>query len=549
MRPDRGPPLSRENYAMTDRLRKVLVLLCCVAGFLSCQSLTFAGELASLDPRDWDDAKELAKRIDHHLNAGMEDKNVKPVPLADDGEFFRRINLDLSGCIPEGYRVQDFYDMRYPEKRLRWAETLLQDTEKKDRPNASPGAPGYAEHFANVWRSTLLPRTTNEFGQNFAPAFEIWLRSRLQANTGYDKMVREILTAPYTAQANPNALSFFYANEQKPTNLAAATSRLFLGVNIECARCHPHPFAKKWKRENFWELSAFFVNNGAVRAKIQIENTDKMVEPRFLDGTEPKWKPGDRPTAVLADWITSDDNPYFARATANRVWAYFFGIGLIEPVDEPGDENPPSHPELLDELAKAFIAHKYDLKFLIRAIVASDAYQRTSAAPDGKATDPRLFARMPLRGLSPEQLLDSLLVATGHNEPGMDPYQRQFFGQPNQSLRAAFLSRFTLQDSRTETQTSILQALHMMNSKLVEKALDSAASKTGPLSNVARSYADNKDRAIASLYRMVLARKPRPEEVERVIKFVDARPADEREKALRDVMWALLNSAEFMLNH
>jgi hypothetical protein len=201
---------------------------------------------------------------------------------------------------------------------------------------------------------------------------------------------------------------------------------LFLGVKVECAQCHDHPFAK-WTRTQFWEYAAFFsglqVNqrnpNGMgqgldpKRRQIEIPNAKvkTIVTAKFLDGTDPKWKDDDITRKVLADWATSPENPYFARATANRIWAHFFGIGLVEPVDEFSDENPPSHPELLDALAKGLVENNFDIKFLIRAITASRAYQLTSETTHKSQEDIRLFAHMPIKGLTPEQFFDSFAVA------------------------------------------------------------------------------------------------------------------------------------------
>ncbi len=500
-----------------------------------CGSAALAGEPSGVEPRYLEEAKALAARIDQHVAAALNAQGIKPAGRASDGEFIRRAYLDVAGRIPDLTAARNFLDDRRPDKRLLWIEQLLAD----DR---------YVQHFANVWRAMLLPQAADEMGRNFAPGFEAWLRDRLRSNTGYDKMVRELLIPATPTNTNNGPFAFYLAQEQKPENLAASVARLFLGVNLECAQCHPHPFAR-WKREQFWELAAFFApGSGAGRAKIPLPNSDKIVEARFLDGKEPSWERGSVPQAVLADWITADDNPYFARAAVNRVWAYFFGIGLIEPVDEPSDQNPPSHPELLDELAQEFRAHRYDLKYLIRGILASAAYQRTSAADGGPASSPRLLARRAIRGLSPEQLLDSLTVATGYATPDVAT-SSNVVTPPNQSPRAAFLAKFTAQGSRTETQTSILQALHMMNGALVSRAVAHSveADAVHYLSTV--DYPANKARAVDTLYVLVLSRQPRPEEIERVIRYVDRVPSNERGKALGDVLWALLNSAEFMLNH
>lgn len=520
---------------MTDRLGKGWELGLVLAVFVT--GAVPAAEPNSAESRRPEEARALAARIDHHIGAALTANGVRPAPRSGDGEFIRRAFLDLTGRIPDVTAARNFLDDRRPDKRLLWVEQLLADER-------------YAHHFAHVWRAALLRRTTNDNGQDFAPGFENWLREKLRANAGYDKLVRELVTTPSgPTNLNQGPIAFYFANEQKPENLAASVSRLFLGINLECAQCHPHPFAR-WKREQFWELTAFFARGSTAlgRPTVAIPNTDKVVEARFLDGKEPRWEAGSDPAEVLADWITADENPYFARAAVNRVWAYFFGIGLIEPLDEPGDQNPPSHPALLNELAREFRAHRYDLQYLIRGIVASEAYQRTSAADDGRPANPRLFARMAVRGLSPEQLLDSLAVATGYVTQE-SPYNNPV-GAENLAPRAAFLAKFTGPESRAETQTSILQALHMMNGPLMEKAVAHSVAHDAVhyLSTV--DYPANKARAVDTLYVLVLSRRPRSEEVQRVVRYVDrSDTTDARKRALGDVLWALLNSAEFMLNH
>src|SRR5262249_5716968 len=225
----------------------------------------------------------------------------------------------------------------------------------------------------------------------------------------------------------------YYAKEAKPENLAAATARLFLGVQLDCAQCHDHPFAK-WSRDQFWGLAGFFAGIETTqpnaffaplrevfdRRELVIPNTDRVVQATFLDDQEPDWKPRTSSRVTLAEWITNKENAFFARATANRMWGYIFGTGVYEPVDDFTDEHRPSHPEMLDELAKAFADSGFDLKFLLRAILLSDTYQRDSALTEPGQTDPRLYARFPVQGMTPEQLYDSLTLISraGQEGPG-----------------------------------------------------------------------------------------------------------------------------------
>jgi hypothetical protein len=370
-----------------------------------------------------------------------------------------------------------------------------------------------------------------------------------------------------SVEASPGA-AFFEANEYKPENLAASTARRFLGVRLECAQCHNHPFSS-WTRKQFWEFAAFFSGVQAPSWNIQIINnstnsfnpvnstvpttsqpisrtiampgTDKVVEARFPDGKSPVWKDNVESRQALAEWLTSPANRYFARTAANRLWAHFFGAGIIDPVDdEPTDDNPASHPELLAELTAQFVANNYDVKYLIRAITSSKAYQRTSAASHVNQNQPRLFARMAVKGLTPEQFFDSLALATGFQDPsGHQPGVIV----PN-TPRGDFLIMFSNQDKKTETQTSILQALTLMNGKLVADATSLTGSqKLAALLNGTGTNAEK----LETLYLSTLSRLPRPEESSRMLRYVDGQ-SDTR-AAFADIFWALLNSSEFRFNH
>ncbi len=500
---------------------------------------------------------DLAFRIDHWIEAGYRARQVQPAPLTDDAEFLRRVYLDLTGRIPPVAEVHRFLRSKDPDKRRLLIEELL-------------SSPGYVNHFATVWRQAILPPSNNQQQQFFAAQMEQWLKSKLRDETPYNQWVQELLiTGPGMVQqplnriqvANQQAAAiFFQANEFKPENLAASSSRLFLGVKLECAQCHDHPFAR-WSRKQFWELAAFFTDiqpqgRGRVqqpmpaprpgKREIKIPGTEKVVQARFLDGKEPNLADGANARKVLADWI-SIDNPFFARAVVNRYWAYFFGIGLVDPVDElENEDHPPSHPELLAELAKAFARKGYDHKFLIRAITSSKTYQLTSASQS--SGDIRAFARMPLRGLSGEQLFDSLCQATGYRDNGQNSNQRGFgpqFGTP----RAEFLNRFdNSADRRTEHQTSILQALALMNGKFIADATSVERSQT--LQAIVESpFLDHRQR-LDTLFLAALSRPMREAEASRLLPYVEkGGPSSDSRKALADVFWVLLNSSEFNINH
>lgn len=493
------------------------------------------------------DPQKLADRIDSHIDARVKAGKVTPAPLAEDAEFLRRAYLDITGRIPSTRDVCDFLADTDPGKRAKLIDELLE-------------TPRHAGHFAAIWRAALVPEVTAvPEARVFRAGFEGWLRGRFRANTRYDVWVRELLTVPLSSDAesptpalrrpeDPNPLAFYAVKEAKPENLAAATSRVFLGVQIECAQCHDHPFAK-WTRDQFWNTAAFFagverqgdgvfapISEAAGRHEIAPAAGKKPVPALFLDDTDLKWKSGVSPRVPLADWVTARANPFFARATVNRVWGQFFGHGLVDPVDDFRDDNPPTHPELLDELAGAFADSGFDLRFLVRAICRTRAYQRTSARTDSTQDDPRLFARSAVRGLTGEQLFDSLVLATGFRE-----------GSGRGSPREQFLTRFALGGKPAEPETSIPQALALMNGRFLADATTLGTSPT--LTAVCETPGMTTADRVEALYLAALGRKPTITERDRMMKYVTDASKERLAERFGDVFWVLLNSAEFRLNH
>jgi hypothetical protein len=399
----------------------------------------------------------------------------------------------------------------------------------------------YVNHFTTYWRTLIFPPTNNQQTAFLGFNMDGYFRNHVKNNTPYDQFVRDLLTSGQGQQ-------FYQAGENKAEVVASNTARLFLGVKVECAQCHNDRSGGSWTRNQFWEFAAFFApGNGQ---QITIPDVKTTVNAKFLDGTVPQWKNGANSRTIMADWVTSGSNPYFAKAIVNRMWAYFLGVGLVDPVDAASEVNLPSHPELLDELAQQFVANKFDMKWLVRTITSTQAYQMTSARNHASQDDVRLFARQTVRGMTPEQLWDSISEATGYrdNSPRVDP---RFGFQPNNgSPRAEFLNRFANSvDKRTETHTSILQALFLMNGKLMGDVTSLEKSKT--LETVANAAPTiSTERRIEELYIVTLSRKPRAKEMERLVKYVEeGGPEKDKKKALADVFWALLNSGEFALNH
>jgi hypothetical protein len=502
---------------------------------------TLAAPTAAADPA------ALAAVIDRHVNGTLAARGVPPAAVADDATFFRRVTLALAGRLPVPAEVRAFLADRDPAKRSKAIDKLL----------ASPAA---ATHLTTVWRGWLLPEAVTSgdvAGQ--VPAFEGWLRPKFRDNVPYDKVVNELLTAPLAGRTpnprqavaeDPNAspMAFYIAKEGKPENLAAATARLFLGVQLECAQCHDHPFAK-WSREQFWGLAAFYggverpAAGGQVREvfdrrELPIPNTDRTAPATFLDDREPAWRFKASPRTTLAAWVTAPDNPFFARATVNRVWWMLFGVGLVDPVDDLNEQNPPSHPELLDALARAFADSGFDLRLLFAAICRTEAYQRSSAVAQPGQRDVRLFARFPVQGLSPEQLFDSLSVVTGTPLEGPGGLYLS-----NGSPRRQFLETFNRVGRPTDTTTTIVQALALMNGDVVGSATTPGAGRT--LAAIVELPGLTPAERVEAIYLTALSRPPRPEELQRVLKHVGTGGTER----YADVLWALLNGIEFRTNH
>jgi hypothetical protein len=507
-----------------------------------------------------DPTQALADRIDEHLARTFKAKGVPPAPVSDDAEYLRRVYLDLAGRIPRIDEVRDFLADKREGKRTRLVKQLL-------------ASPAYAQHASQTLRAFLVPQASaNPRLQHLAVSLEAWLRQRIRTGRSYDAIVREIMTAPLDYHERPadqpgspitsSPLAFYQANDLKAETVAASAARLFLGIKIECAQCHDHPFAQ-WTRRQFWETAAFFAGvppldasaarpassdmRLSLRFRLAIPDQNTTVVARFLDGVEPDCNTRPDPRRLFADWATAPSNPYFARMAANRVWAQLFGIGLVDPIDDFGPHNKPSHPELLDELARAFADNGCDERFLICAITRTAAYQRTSRADHASQEAPRLFACMNVKGLSAEQLFDSLALATGYRDP-VPLAARPVFGWEPESPRGQFIAKFGGGSHRTDQQASILQALAMMNGKWLARQADPDHGEM--LRAVADApFLDNKGR-IETLYLATLSRTPRTEELRRLQVYLERGGiANDRRKALADVFWTLLNSNEFLLNH
>lgn len=542
-------PIHETDMALfANTLKQLLLWLTtyCVVWCVSNAAVRGA-EVATIPPAE----QQLVNRVNQRIRERWEQEKVVPAARADDAEFLRRVYLDLAGKIPPVSVVRQFLDDPAPEKRRAIVRELLE-------------GPRYIIHFSNVWRAELLPEVSADPQLQFLmPSFEAWLRDQLIDNDSYADLARQLVTFKIAGAAARNVMdaggtvspvAFYQAKEGKPENLASGTARVFLGLRIECAQCHDHPF-DTWKQEQFWSFAAFFsgVSRQAAgeiagpladvpeKRALEIPGKKKEVLARYLNGVEPTWKAAEGTRANLANWLTANDNPYFAKAAVNRVWGRLFGVGIVDPVDDFNENNPASHPELLEELAQAFTDSGHDLKFLLRVLTATDAYQLASAMSDPSQEPPQRFARMSLKGLSPEQLFDSLAEATGHFERNR---RNQGIFDAEGRPRGEFLEAFSNDtDPPTERPTTILQALSMMNGQFVTQMTDP---ETGLLAAVINFPEMQTEERIETLYLAALGRKPRPAELKRLIEHCSTR---ELPVALSDIFWAILNSSEFLLNH
>ena len=496
---------------------------------------------------------ELAPKIDELINARVAEAEARVAPNCSDEEFIRRVYIDVAGKIPPVSRVRQFLADKSPDKRATLVDELLESSR-------------YVVNFTTMWRNALIPEAISDLQlRQSVPGFEAWLRKALDEDIPYDDFVRRIIDTPldpngtpaqYAEGSGPTPAGFYIAKQGKPESLASATSKVFLGRRIGCAQCHDHPF-DEWKQEQFWQFAAFFGGIGppqpampaAKKAKpgtILIPDTETTVKAAFLGGGEPNLTTNAGARKALAAWVVDKNNPYFSQMAVNRLWGHFFGRGIVEPVDDFSPENPASHPELLKLLSDSFAASDFDLKFMIRSITATGTYQRTSTQSHESQATPELFARMAVKGLTEEQIFDTLAEATGFFEAyrADEPFVLQ-----QDTPRSQFLELFRNDsDPRTEQQTTILQALAMMNGEFLATHTHLERSQT--LAAIVNApFMSDTDR-VETLFLATLSRKPTASEREKFVKYVKSGGATNDSKAaLTDVFWALLNSSEFLLNH
>jgi len=515
---------------------------------------------------------EIVSVINRHIAQGWQDNGIEPSPRADDGEYARRVSLDVVGTIPPLADLLDLLGDESDQRRARFVDKLLDD-------------PRYAENWANIWANLLIGRA-NRRNQGVRDDLERWLKGAFTRNLAYDKFTFELVSA--TGNSEQNGAAAFLASHLNDNAVPATaiTARLFLGLQVQCTQCHNHPF-NDWKQSQFWSMNAFFrgtrrqnvngrnsvtLSDSPAEAVVFFEKRNGTMEAslrRFVDGTSPSTAT-DQPRTQLALLITSDDQPYLSQAIVNRMWGHFLGTGFTRPVDDMGPHNPPSHPELLAYLAGQFRTSGYDLKRLIRWITLSDAYNLTSRATDANRDDDPatggtpMFTHVLVKPFTAEQLYDSLLVATAAHKAG-----RNF--QQSEQKRGEWLQQFVQAfgtDENDETSSfngTVPQALVLMNGELVRSAIGgekgsflrtvyegdlpewAAAKKTKALKNL--PSLKTLGGKIEVLYLTALSRRPSPGEVRSLESAYQRAGGRNPIAAFQDVYWAILNSNEFILNH
>ncbi len=494
------------------------------------------------------DSAALAKLIDQEISKRINSEKATSTGLCSDEEFVRRIHLDLIGVIPTADKVASFLNSKDPQKRAKLIDALLAD-------------PRFGKSIAESLVIQLIPRDSNNRLLKQKP-LEDWFADHFNKNTPLDKVVYELITVTGDIDKNP-AGTYFVAN---PTvdKITDNVTRIFLGVQLQCAQCHNHPFTD-WKQTEYWAMAAFFMKTrvqgtakgaakgGATPAVLEVAKAPaggkkgglpesaKIVPAKFLQGTEAKFStPELRPT--LAKWMTSADNKFFARAMVNRFWHTLYGRGFVNPVDDMHDDNGATHPELLATMTEQFKLNNFDVKYIYRSICNSETYQRSSvSAADLASVDLDLYGRREMRVMSPEQMYDSLTTVLGNAAKGDAPKDKAAKKGGPVTPRDNFIAFFRVEDfNALEYQNGIPQALRMMNSPFTNRTEAIAASITSSTKTPAE--------ALDRIFLTALARHPTQKEAERYTTYVN-RPGATPRAAYGDILWALLNSSEFVHNH
>lgn len=501
--------------------------------------------------------------IDEHVFANLKNLGIPPSPVCDDATFLRRVSLDIGGRPPTLEETKAFLASKDPDKRDKAIESLL-------------GSTDYADYFANKWTALLKNKRDSDADITANFAFHAWMRDSLLANTPYDQIVRQILGASGTIVSNPPVA--WYKRVKEPNQQLEDVAQLFLGVRMQCAQCHHHPF-ERWSQHDYYSLSAFFSQIGrkptAIAgedlifhkrgiAKAENKKTREDVKPAGLGGPTLDILPDEDPRLHLADWMAETSNPFFAKALVNRYWKHFFKRGLIEPEDDIRDSNPATNPELLDALATHFIDSGFDLKAVVRAITQSRTYQLSALPNEHNAIDSQNFSHFYPKRMTAEVLLDAIdeVTASKSDFANLPPGTRAISLPDNSYNKASpFLKVFGRPEAESvceceRAQTpSLAQSLHLMNATDVKTKLTAKGGRAEQLTQAEMPEADR----IRQLYLIAYSRPPDAEELQIAQAHLDkprtdakGQPLDtvqSRRQGFEDLLWALINTKEFLYNH
>ncbi len=518
-------------------------------------------------PADLFAKAERRNFIDELVLKQLQRMNIAPSPMASDTEFVRRAFLDTIGALPTPSEVRAFLADAAVDKRDKLIDQLL-------------SRPEFVDYWTYKW-SDMLTITGERLRPNAVKAYYLWIRQRVAANQPWDQFVREIVTSQ--GSATENGATNFFALHQDPENMSENVSQAFLGLSINCAKCHNHPL-EKWTNDQYYAMANLFSrvrgkgwggdprSGDGTRMLVVVDKgeltqpaTGRPQLPTPLDGQPiPFDAPGDR-RIHLANWLTSPENPYFARSITNRIWANFYGIGLVESVDDMRVSNPASNDELLAAAAKYLIDRKFDLKELIRAILQSKTYQRSSHPLPENQAESRFYSRYYPKRLMAEVLLDAMSQVTAvpseFNEvafSGADKAKTDFYPKGTRaiqlydaSVNSYFLRTFgrnqrliTCECERSD-EPSMVQVLHITNGDTINEKLRAKGSR---IEQLFATNATNHE-IISEVYLSALSRPPNDDEMLRLLQAIADAKGDDRRVVIEDLFWSVLSSREFLFNH
>jgi hypothetical protein len=493
--------------------------------------------------------------VDQHVFAKLKMLSIQASDLCSDQEFIRRAYLDLCGILPTVEETKAFLASGDKDKRTKLIDALL------DRPE-------YADFWTLKW-ADVLRNNRKTIQVKGTHVFQRWLRDRIEKNVPFDQVVRELLTASGSTFTSPAAN--YYRIARDPQNLAETTAQLFFGIRMQCAKCHNHPF-ERWTQDDYYSMAAFFVRvkqrkdpaqpgigpqpDGAEviylahDGEIVQPRTGKTMPPKFMGGPLAPVLSGKDRREALALWLTSGNNPFFAKSVVNRIWFHLTGRGIVDPVDDFRDSNPSANDELLEALARDFVANKFDLKHMIRVIMTSRTYQLGAQSNDFNKDDNKYFSHAVTKLLTAEQLLDALGTVTEMPEKfaGL-PLGTRAVQLPDGEVNHPFLKTFGQPgrelacECEREGDSNLAQALQLINGPTVNEKL---RNPNNHLAKLLAKKMSEKD-ILNDLYLAALSRPPSEVELQVSLQHV-AKAADKR-KAWEDVQWALINSKEFLFRH